>query len=205
MLAGALPGTLPVTFAKNNKAPTPDVVCVTEIGAFSVSSSQVTSYPDTTLTDKTTIEMSCYVEGGRPTVVVKGRASPGINATSGYWNERQSPTLSRWRCSRSVFFQNKWLLRRHADEPDPASLGGGFRRARRLLHGAARKRAGEAISEPASLHGRLFRFTSGQGTIGGTQDSMNPSVSISSSIDGGGTWSTPVLRRDLGAQGEFQR
>ena len=50
-----------------------------------------------------------------------------------------------------------------------------------------------------------FDFTSGQGTIGGTQDSMNPSVSISSSIDGGGTWSTPVLRRDLGAQGEFNK
>ena len=50
-----------------------------------------------------------------------------------------------------------------------------------------------------------FDFTSGQGTIGGTADSMNPSVSISSSLDGGGTWSTPVLRRDLGAQGNFNK
>ena len=300
VLAGALPGTLPVTFAKNNKAPTPDVVCVTEIGAFSVSSSQVKSYPDTTLpqpnsvamldgfflfttgdgrifasgvndifvndadptqnalsfttadqsgglvrgtvwaeqffawgakactvytnagtspfplsrttiipvglasltaitgfepgwglqqffvatdntvrrldgytatpisnkdveralaavTDKTTIEMSCYVEGGRPTVVVQG---PGFsweyNAASGYWNERQSPTLARWRCSRSVFFENKWLFGDTQTSADPASLGRGFRRARRLFHGEARERAGEAISEPASLHGRLF-------------------------------------------------
>ncbi|MBV9740277.1 MAG: hypothetical protein JOZ30_11610 [Hyphomicrobiales bacterium] len=346
-LAGALPGTLPVTWAKNNKAPTPDVVCVTEIGAFSVSSSQVKAYPDTTLpqpnsvamldgfflfttgdgrifasgvndifvndadptqnalsfttadqsgglvrgtvwaeqffawgqkactvytnagtspfplsrttiipvglasqsaitgfepgwglqqffvatdntvrrldgytataisnkdveraiaseTDKTKIETSCYVEGGRPTVVVQGSSfSWEFNAASGLWNERQSPNLSRWRCSRSVFFENKWLFgdtqtSRIVQVSAAAfdELGTSF---------TARLESGPVKQYPNRLRcmAAYFDFTSGQGTIGGTADSMNPSVSISSSLDGGGTWSTPVVRRDLGAQGEF--
>ena len=55
--------------------------------------------------------MSCYVEGGRPTIVVQGSSFTfEFNAASGFWNERQSPTLARWRCSRSVFFENKWLF-----------------------------------------------------------------------------------------------
>ncbi len=30
-------------------------------------------------------------------------------------------------------------------------------------------------------------------------------MAISSSIDGGGTWSTPIIRRTLGGQGDYQR
>jgi hypothetical protein len=37
----ALPGTQPVTFARNNKAPTPDLVCVTENGAFVVTPTSI--------------------------------------------------------------------------------------------------------------------------------------------------------------------
>ena len=349
VLAGALPGTRAVTFAKNNRSPTPDVVCVTEVGAFSVSPSRVSSYPDTNLpqpnsvslldgyflfttgdgrifasgvndiwvqdadhtqnalafatadlsgglvrgtvwaelffawgakactvyndaatspfplsraaiiqvglaglsaicgfdpgwglqqffvatdntvrrvdgftatpvsnqdveraiagaTDKSTIEMSCYVDGGRPTVVVQGPSFCWeFNATSGFWNERQSPTLSRWRASRSVYFQNKWcfgdtqttqIVQASASAFD--ELGTSF---------TARLESGPVKQYPNRLRclAAYFDFTSGQGTIGGTADSMNPSVSMSSSIDGGGTWSTPVLRRDLGAQGQFQK
>lgn len=349
VLAGALPGTLPVTWAKNNKAPTPDVVCVTEIGAFSVSSTQVKSYPDTTLpqpnsvamldgfflfttgdgrifasgvndifvddadptqnalsfttadqsgglvrgtvwaeqffawgakactvytnagtspfplsrttiipvglasltaitgfepgwglqqffvatdntvrrldgytataisnkdveraiageTDKTRIEMSCYVEGGRPTVVVQGSSfSWEFNAASGLWNERQSPALARWRCSRSVFFANKWLYGDTQTSQILQVSAAAFDEVGSAF--TARLESGPVKQYPNRLRclAAYFDFTSGQGTIGGTPDSMNPSVSISSSIDGGGSWSTPVLRRDLGAQGEFNK
>ena len=61
-------------------------------------------------TDNPRIEASCYVEGGRPTIVVQGSSfSWEYNAATGFSKQRQSPALSRWRCSRSVFFQNKWL------------------------------------------------------------------------------------------------
>lgn len=41
---GALAGTLPVTFAKNNKTPTPDIAVVSENGAFQVTSSSVSAW-----------------------------------------------------------------------------------------------------------------------------------------------------------------
>jgi hypothetical protein len=44
---GELPGTKRVTFARNNKAPIPDIVCVAEDGAFIVTrDAPPTSYPD---------------------------------------------------------------------------------------------------------------------------------------------------------------
>lgn len=46
VLSGALDGALPVTMAQNNKAPTPDVVIVTENGPFIASGGSVASYPD---------------------------------------------------------------------------------------------------------------------------------------------------------------
>ena len=348
-LAGTLNGTRAVTWAKNNRSPTPDVVCVTEAGAFSVSPSTVSNYPDTSLpqpnsvsfldgyflftigdgrvfasgvndiwvsdadhtqnalafavadlsgglvrgtsanglfyawgkkactvyndaatspfplaragviqiglagataiagfdpgwglqqyfvatdntvrrldgfsasvvsnkdveraleaqTDKTQIEMSCYVSAGRPTVVVKGPSfAYELNAATGYWNERQSANLTTWRASRSIYFNGNWyfgdtLTTQILQISDAAfnELGTSF---------TARLESGPVKQYPNRLRclAAYFDFTSGQGTPGGTSDSMNPSVFVSSSIDGGASWSTPVLRRDLGAQGNFQK
>jgi hypothetical protein len=44
LLSGSLSGSSPVTWARNNKSPTPDVVCVTENGAFSVTSTTISSF-----------------------------------------------------------------------------------------------------------------------------------------------------------------
>ncbi len=43
---GTLAGTLPVTFARNNLNPTPQICCVTENGAFLVTSGSIASWPD---------------------------------------------------------------------------------------------------------------------------------------------------------------
>ncbi|SDR10459.1 hypothetical protein SAMN05444161_1653 [Rhizobiales bacterium GAS191] len=156
--------------------------------------------------DKTRIEMSCHVVGGRPVVVVKGPAFTWeYNAATGYWNERQSANLTNWRASRSVYFSKKWLygdtlttqiVQLSASEVD--ELGTPF---------TARLESGPVKQFPNRIRctAAYFDFTSGQGTVGGTSDSMNPSVLISSSLDGGGNWSTPQLRRDLGAQGYFNK
>jgi hypothetical protein len=45
---GALPGTGPVTFARNNKSPTPDIVCVADDTAYVISpTAPPAAYPDT--------------------------------------------------------------------------------------------------------------------------------------------------------------
>lgn len=158
-------------------------------------------------TDKTKIQLSCYAEGARQAVVLNmPNACWELNAGSGHWNERQSPNLSTWRTAgASVHFGNKWL---YGDSQSTQLLqvsaaafdeiGNSF--VARLESGAVKQYPNRVRCNAA-----YFDFTSGQGTIGGTDDSMHPSVSISSSIDGGGNWSTPVLRRDLGAQGTFNK
>jgi hypothetical protein len=156
-------------------------------------------------TDKSMIEMSCYVISGRPTVVVKGpNFCWELNAATGYWNERQSANLTTWRASTSVYFNKLWFVgdtvTTQVMQLSPFTfneLGTSF---------TARLESGPLKQYPDRIRclAAYFDFTSGQG-VPGTDDSENPSVLISTSTDGGGLWSTPVLRRDLGAQANFQK
>jgi hypothetical protein len=49
VVPGTLSGTKRVTFARNNKTPTPDICCVTENGAFLVTSGSIAAWPDADL------------------------------------------------------------------------------------------------------------------------------------------------------------
>jgi hypothetical protein len=156
------------------------------------------------VTDPTQIEMSCYVVGGRPTVVISGPAFTWEHtALTGNWNERQSPNQQRWRSSHSVWFAQQWIYgdilstqlnRLSATTFD--ELGTSF---------TARLESGPVKQFPNRIRvsNAYFDFTSGQGLISGTPDQMDPSVWVSTSRDGGATWSTPVIREALGRQGQF--
>lgn len=159
------------------------------------------------VTDITQIRTSCYVAGGRPVVVVQGPTFTWeLNALSGNWNERQSPNYPRWRSSNSVFFSGKWLymdLQSTAINQVTATafdeLGNSF--TARLESGAVKQYPNRIRVTDA-----YFDFTSGQGVIGSANpDAVDPSVSISTSLDGGGVWSSPVIREDLGRQGQFNK
>lgn len=157
-------------------------------------------------TDKSQIEMSCYVCGGRPTVVVKGpNFCWELNAATGFWNERQSANLTTWRASKSVYFNGNWYFGDTVTTQIAQVSASAFDELGTSF--TARLESGPVKDYPNQVRVGMaaFDFTSGQGTIGGTDDSMNPTVEISSSRDGGATWSTPVLRRDLGEQGAFQK
>jgi hypothetical protein len=158
------------------------------------------------LVDKSTIELSCYVEGGRPTLVVSATdLTWEMNAITGVWNERESPNLGRWRCSRSVNFQNRWLYGDTQSsllvQVSPAAydeLGTSF---------TARLESGPVKNFPnrGRCLAAYFDFTTGTAPLTGNPDAVTPQVSISTSLDGGGNWSNPILRRSLGAQGDFSR
>ena len=155
--------------------------------------------------DPTQIEMFCYVTGARPTVVVKGPTFCWeFNALTGNWNERQSPNLSTWRASKSIAFNGQWycgdtqstqLLRISLTEYD--ELGTSF---------TARMESGAVKNYPN--RGRCLSlfvdFTTGQAPSSGNPDAVNPMVSISASVDGGATWTAPVLRRSIGPQGDYR-
>lgn len=156
--------------------------------------------------DETQIEMSCYVEGGRPCVVVSG---PGFtweyNALTNLWNERQSPGQPRWRCSQSCAFNGNWY---YGDTLSTQivqvsltafdELGTSF--TARLESGAVKNFPSRGRCTAA-----YFDFTTGQAPITGNPDAVNPSLSISTSADGGGTWTSPVLRRTAGPQGDWRQ
>lgn len=59
-LTGTLSGTLPVTWAQNNKTPTRDVVVVSENGCFSVSTTAVSSFADSDLPQPNSV---CALDG----------------------------------------------------------------------------------------------------------------------------------------------
>jgi len=155
--------------------------------------------------DKTQIEMSCYVEGGRNCVVVSGPTFTWeYNALSGFWNERQSPGQSRWRCSHGTEFQGKWLfgdtLSTQIVQLTPKAydeLGTSF--TARLESGAVKN-----FPQRGRVTAAYFDFTTGEAPITGNPDAVNPTLSISTSADGGGTWSSPVLRRNIGPQGDWR-
>lgn len=84
-LTGVLGGSNPVTWARNNKQPTPDVVCVAEAGAFSVTPSAVASFADPDLPQPTCVEgfngYFCFGVGdGR--LFASDLNSPAVNALS---------------------------------------------------------------------------------------------------------------------------
>lgn len=84
-LSGALPGSGPVTFARNNDAPTPDVVCVSTAGAFIVTPTTVESYTDPDLPQPVSV---CFLDGYFLFAIGDGRIfasdlnSPAIDALS---------------------------------------------------------------------------------------------------------------------------
>lgn len=158
------------------------------------------------VSDPDQIVMGCYVAGGRPVIFIN---MPGAtwehNAQSGHWNERASFNQSRWRSARTVYFADKWL----AGDILSTRLNQISATAYDELGQAmtARLESGPIKSYPQRLriNAAYFDFTSGQGAISGNPDAVNPEVWISTSGDGGGVWSQPVVRRTLGAQGQFSR
>lgn len=106
---GALDGTEPVTYAKNNKFPTPDLVCVSENGAFQVfTGSAPISYPDPDVGSPNSV---CFGDGyffftyGDGTCIASDLNSTAINAVNFTTAESKPDTLLR-----GVFFRQELFL-----------------------------------------------------------------------------------------------
>ena len=79
-LVGTLSGTLNVTFARNNKVPVPDIACVTENGAFLVTSTTINAWPDPNLPQPNSV---CFQDSYFFWTIGDRRTfASGINATT---------------------------------------------------------------------------------------------------------------------------
>lgn len=78
---GDLPGTGPVTIASNNKAPIPDILCVTSVGVYSLTvTSAPASFVDADLPQPNSV---CFIDGYFIMTLRDGRIfASGLNATT---------------------------------------------------------------------------------------------------------------------------
>src|SRR5882757_3233640 len=107
LLAGALTGTLPVTWALNNKAPTPDLVVVSENGCFTVTPTTVTPFADTDLPQPNSV---AFLDGFLTWTIGDGRIfcsdlnAITVNALSSAKAESNPDGLIRGTVSGEQFF-----------------------------------------------------------------------------------------------------
>ncbi|KMO35445.1 hypothetical protein VQ02_17330 [Methylobacterium variabile] len=82
---GALDGSKPVTMARNNRAPVPDVVAVTDVGAFVVTATGVQDYPGTVIGQPNSVSfldgyfLFTYADG---TIRASGTTAEPTNTTA---------------------------------------------------------------------------------------------------------------------------
>ena len=123
------------------------------------------------------------------------------NVSTGLWNERRTNGSSRWRATQSVHYDG-WIV----GATDNGNL---YEISATTYTEGADPLVYEVQSAPgAAFPARIafpradFDFVVGVGVEAGTAPiQTDPQVSISWSDDGGGVWSTPLLR-DLGGEGE---
>lgn len=155
------------------------------------------------VTDGDDLEASVYMNGPHAMWVISGPTFTWeYNASTGWWNERKSHGKSRWKASQSIRVENDWIVGAN----DSGKL---------YAVTAATQKEGtdplilELWSLPSSSFPARIAWPRididmvvGVGIAAGSDPiETTPVVSISWSDDGGGSFSTPLLR-DLGGEGE---
>lgn len=151
--------------------------------------------------DHDTIEMSVYVDRGRPVYVV---SSPDWTweYSAGLWNERKSLGQDRWRAHGGILAFDEWLTF-DTSTNDVYRIDATFARenADQLVADVRSVQAHRFPAE-ASILRAAFDMLAGVGIDAGVDPiETNPQVQISWSIDGGVTFGNPVFR-PLGRQGK---
>lgn len=154
--------------------------------------------------NKDTISASVYVVAGHPVFSLSSLTwTWEFNLVTGLWHERQSYGLDRWRGSQGVFFNGQWVvgdtqsgklfyLAESSFAEDSAQI------VMTLESGPVKQFPGRVYTSAA-----FFDWTTGQGSILGSKDKTDPSVTVQWSMDGGATWSNEVNVRSLGGEGQF--
>lgn len=160
------------------------------------------------ITDRTTLEASCYVEGGQPVYVLScadwtWEFSPPSNTAPAHWRERVSIGDVRWRAGITVNAFDEWLA---LDETttDMYRLDASYRReALEQLVWEVRSTQGHRFPGRAAISKASFDMKTGVGIdVGIDPIETNPQVEISWSDNGGVTFGNPLFR-SLGTQAEI--
>jgi hypothetical protein len=159
------------------------------------------------ITDRTTLEASCYVANGQPVYVLScddwtWEYSPASATAPAHWRERRSLTSTRWRSRFTVNAFDQWLSF-DAEGTAVLRIDPTFRReGTDQLVWEMRSTQAHRFPGRAVIHRASFDFVTGVGIDTGIDPiETDPTVEISWSDDGGRTFGTPLFR-SLGTQGE---
>ena len=125
--------------------------------------------------------------------------------STGFWHERKTYGENRWFGVNSASYNDRWLFCRS---------GSG-----RILWIDSSSQTDDGLQIPMTIQSGPIKnfpyrsrvdavfldFTTGEAPLGGTQDAVNPTVSVSWSKDGGETWSNDISVRSLGKQGQYSQ
>jgi len=159
-----------------------------------------------TVTDGDDLEAMVYTSGPHAIWAISG---PGFtweyNVSTGFWNERRSNASSRWRATRSVRVDNRWYVG-SVDNGSLYSISATtYKEGTQPLVYEVQSAPGAAFPARIAFPRADFDFVVGVGVEAGTDPIQTaPQVALSWSDDGGGTWSTPLLR-GLGGEGERRK
>jgi hypothetical protein len=154
--------------------------------------------------DKTQLRASVYVEAGNPFWVLTGPTFTWeFNVATGFWNRRESANSDRWRASCSVNFNGSWMVGDRTSGQIHTISENVFQEDGDAI--AMTMVSGPLKQFPSRVRCNAFfaDWTTGQGEISGSDDEVNPKVSVYWSMDGGATWSNPITPLSLGGEGEF--
>lgn len=156
--------------------------------------------------DHDTIEMSVYVDRGRPVYVVSSDDWTWEYSTAtNEWNERKSLGQDRWRAHGGILAFDEWLTFDTATT-NVYRIDATFARENAdQLPYELRSAQAHRFPGEASITRAAFDMLTGVGIDAGVDPiETDPQVQISWSIDGGVTFGNPVFRQ-LGRQGERKR
>ncbi len=154
--------------------------------------------------DKRTIKACVHVVGGHPVFSLSSLTwTWEFNLATGLWHERASYGIDRWRGTQSVNFGGSWMV--------GDTTSGKIYRVTESSHdedGGAlvmTLESGPIKQFPNWVFCKSvwFDFSTGEGLLVGSDDAVNPSVTVRWSIDGGATWSNGLNRRSMGSLGQF--
>jgi hypothetical protein len=171
-------------------------------------SSQIVSTKDVerdikSIVNKDDIVMGQHVVGGHPIITI---TSPDFtweyNAGTGFWHERKSFNLERWRAEFPVLYDNRWLIADHNTSKlfeitEDVQTEDGDELSFWIESGPVKQ-----FPDKVQAFTGYFDWTVGVGQESALGDIDDPTVSVSVSRDGGGNWHE-IAERSLGQQGKY--
>ena len=158
------------------------------------------------LTDKSELRMTCYVERGHSCIVVKSDSWTWVfDLSTQTWHERKSYLVDAWRAEQFVWAFDKWLCGDDVAGKVGHVTSDAYSELGEHLIWEVHSAPGAAFPSRLAVSRADFNLVAGVGVASGVDPiETDPKVAVSWSDNGGEAWASPLMR-DLGRQGKYNQ